>query len=757
MIINIPNVGQVNFPDSMSADEINAAAKKLHDDSYKRTLDFLPKGVPEWMQSKPGQGWDDANAQAAGGDVTNPMAYLSDAQKTEQGAAMKAVGQGVNRAVQIGAGVAKGAVINPATAVIEAIPGIGTDYAKAMEESYQQQRKAAGAKGFDWAELAGAVASPVNLLAPTGAATVLGRIGQGVATGAIAGGLTPTGGKEGGDYVVEKLKQIGLGGLFGGGLTGVTEAGSKLISLAREAAKPFTDKGVDAILRKQLDELTGGKGQEVIDAVRNAPEYVTGSKPTVAQAVSDIPEAAGLVAKQNELARQYPEFYKRQLEQEAARTALVREIGGTAEDLAAAEAARTAQTAPLRESALAQANIAGELQPKLEQEIASKFQSKAKALQTKGVLTTEASQQQALAENFYPIPGQPRFPARYTENIQRIEGNLQGAKDAGNIAAQRQAEMEFKKLQLNSLAENGFYPLKSESIINKIDSVLAKPEQRASDVVSNTLGSLRQKLTQFTDPATGVIDSGALYTIRKEIGNDIKKFAAESQNWDNKLTAGLEKNLKSYMDNAIEKASGSNDWKNYLSTYAQASDKINRLQVGQELEKKLGTVLGNKENAGAFATAFQDAAQTIKRSTGQARFQKLEDVLTPSEMNKVNAVISDLERAAKTQRAGRQITVDGETVPTAQVPHLLSRTATITNQVLKFIKMGAEDRANAKAKELFLNPELFAQFLSNVPVKDAGVIAKAFATLAPETQAIINSRLSTQGVIQGAVPTMMGQ
>ena len=33
MIIDIPNVGQVNFPDSMSESEINAAAQKLYDES----------------------------------------------------------------------------------------------------------------------------------------------------------------------------------------------------------------------------------------------------------------------------------------------------------------------------------------------------------------------------------------------------------------------------------------------------------------------------------------------------------------------------------------------------------------------------------------------------------------------------------------------------------------------------------------------------------------------------------------------------
>ena len=652
----------------------------------------------------------------------------------------------------------KGFILNPALAVAEVVGGQkGREYAAGVEQQQKKAREEAGLEGVPLFEIGGAILSPVNKLVPIGSSTPLGRVGQGVVAGAVAGGLTPVGNAEETDFIVEKLKQIGIGGLFGGGLTGVTEAGSKLITLTKEALKPFSSKGVDDVLRRQLDELTGGKGAEVIAAVRNSPEYVQGSRPTVAQAVADIPEAAGLVVKQNELARQFPEFYKRQLEQEAARTNLIRQVGGTEDDLATAIAQREAQTAPLREAGLKQSNIAGELQPRLEQEIASKFQSKAKALQTKGVLSTEASQQQQLAENFYPIPGQPRFPARYTENIQRIEGNLQGAKEAGNIAAQRQAEMDFKKLQLQSLADNGFYPLKSEDIIGKIDSVLAQPSQRASDVVFKTFTSLREKLANFTDPTTGVIDSGALYTIRKEIGNDIKKFAAESQNWDNKLTAGLEKNLKSYIDNAIEKASGSNDWKNYLTTYAKASDKINRMQIGQELEKRLGTALANKENAGGFATAFQEAAQTIKRSTGQARFQKLEDVFNPSEMEKANNIIKDLERAAKAQRAGTQLGANGDLVPSSQIPPMLSRTATILNQALKFIKMGAEERANLKAKELFLDTEAFANFLSATPVKDANIIAKAFRTLSPETQAILESRLSAQGITQGVVPSLVGE
>jgi len=152
----------------------------------KGMLDFLPKGVPDWMQSKPGQGWDDANAQAAGGDVTNPMAYLSEAQKTEQGPAMQTVSQGVNRGVQVGAGLAKGAVINPAAAIAQVAGGeTGRQFAEQAQKSYETQRANAGAEGFDFAELAGAVASPINRLLPGGTG------GQAALGGAVGAALTP--------------------------------------------------------------------------------------------------------------------------------------------------------------------------------------------------------------------------------------------------------------------------------------------------------------------------------------------------------------------------------------------------------------------------------------------------------------------------------------------------------------------------------------------------------------------------------------
>lgn len=204
----------------------------------KGILDSLPKGVPDWMQSKPGQGWDDANAQAAGGDVTNPMAYLSEAQKTEQGPAMQAVGQGVNRAVQVGAGLAKGAVINPVAAVAQVAGGeTGRKFAEEAQKSYETQRANAGAEGFDWAELAGAITSPVNRIIPGGTGT------KAAVGGAIGAGLTPVVGENlTADQVwMEKAKQLGMGAVAGKLLSGL--AGALTPSL-KPGVQELMDKGI---------------------------------------------------------------------------------------------------------------------------------------------------------------------------------------------------------------------------------------------------------------------------------------------------------------------------------------------------------------------------------------------------------------------------------------------------------------------------------------------------------------------------------
>ena len=412
-------------------------------------------------------------------------------------------------------GVFKGAVLNPALAVTQLVGGEGgREFVQGMQDQYKQTREQAGLSGIDLSEIAGSVVSPINRLFPTvAAAGPVGRIAQYGTQGAVIGALTPV--EDAQNLLTEKLQQVGVGALFGGVLSGALDLGKGAVNIAKEFVKPITTAGQKVILQQRLFELAGKEPEKIINALRNATEIVPGSKPTAAEALADIPAATSLAAFQKSIEK-IPaqgiaaDFAVRRADVANARQALLRQTGGTQDDLIEAIAERTRVTAPLREDALAQANIAGRLEPQFEQEIAKKFQSKAQALKAGGVLETEAAQQQQLARNFFPVAGYPRVSPELSNNFDRVLENIDGAIASKNIAAQRQAEGQFKKLQLQSLAENGFYPLRVTPIIENIDKVLTTPGTRASDVVVNVFGSLKEKLQNLSNPANGVIDSNDL-------------------------------------------------------------------------------------------------------------------------------------------------------------------------------------------------------------------------------------------------------
>jgi hypothetical protein len=673
---------------------------------------------------------------------------------------------------------AKGAVVNPLLGINQMLAETGVfgeqvrQGARQQVQQYEQATKAArervGSTGTDFVELAGAVASPtMALTAPRvagpaaarisqalpGAATApinqlaaqqvaaralpttsLERIGTGAATGAAFAGMQPV--ENPVEYLDQKLEQMGTGALFGTLVSGGIETASKAKKIVTELYKPLTKEGRLDILRKYFNDLSGGKKDEVIKALQSADEIVPGSRPTAAEAVSNIPQATGLAAFQQQVSRQAPEtgapgaFAARAAEQQAARSAQLQTLGGTETNITAAKAQREALTAPLRQEALEQANIAGQVGPRLEAEIASKYQSKTQALQAAGRLQTEGAQQAQLSRNFFPVPGFPRVSPEFSQNYQRVVENLEGAKTAANIGVQRQAEREFKQFQLQSLADNGFFPLRTNEIVGRIDDILQRPgEARTSSLIRRSLSEVRDELNKFTNP-DGIINSADLYGIRKNIGNILRKNADETGTFDEKLLTKYSTNLKTYIDAAINKSIGATEkdvgsWTRYLRTYEQASQKINRMEIGEFLERKLQTPLGDKERVGVFAQAVQDAAQTIKKSTGVARFQKLDEILSPDQIGSINKIIADLQRTAKAQElAGRSATgTSGMT--TAELPNLLNRYAAITNTVLRALKKDSVTEINKVASELLLEPQKLAAFIQGVPPGKANIVAEA--------------------------------
>jgi len=671
---------------------------------------------------------------------------------------------------------AKGAIVDPLLGINQLLAETGVfgervkkgarEVVKQYEKATQEGRARVGSEGFDLVQLGGAVLSPINRLAPAPtAATARGRLAEGAAVGTLFGGIQPVTNTE--NYLEEKFTQLGAGAFFGGLISGGVETASKANKVLKDLARPVTESGRLEVLRDYVRGLTGNKRAEITASLKGAEEIVEGSRPTAAQAVAEIPEATALAAFQRSLER-IPQrgisaqFAGREAEQEAARLAALQTVGGDEVALAAARQQREALTAPLREEALAQANIAGQLAPRLEAEIAARYQSKGQALRAAGMLETEGAQQQALSRQFFPVPGFPRVSPNFSQNYDRVVGNLEGAQTARNVAAQRQAEKEFKEFQLQSLADNGFFPLRTNEITDQIDRLLTSPgEARTSSLIRNSLSEIRDEIQRFANQ-DGIINSADLYGIRKNLGNILRKNAGETGTFDEKLLSRYSTNLKSYIDNAINRSIGATkedpgSWTRYLRTYEQASEKINQMEIGQALEQKLRTSLGDKERAGVFANAVQNAAQTIKTSTGQARFQKLEQVLSKEQITAVNKVLADVQRDAKAQALAAKSNV-GALETGTELPNLLNRAALITNTVLKALKKDANEDINRIAAEMMLDTRKLAAFIEGVPTNKTQQIVTAFMSrLTPEMRDEFNRFMAIRAVTEATTQPEMEQ
>jgi hypothetical protein len=549
-------------------------------------------------------------------------------------------------------------------------------------------------------------------------------------------------------FISDKTEQIGTSALLGVLTQAGVTAGSKAGKFLRDLTAPITKSGRERLLRQKLQDLSQADREKIVRALERTDAIVPGSRPTAGEALANVPEAVELQALQQRLSRQpnvAPLFAARQAEQQTARQA---QLGPGPEAIPLLEAQRAAVTTPLREEALAQANVAGRVAPRLEQEIAERQAQAVRATQMGGQFQGIAAEQAQLArQQFTPVPGLPRVTSRYSPNVDRTAEAIDAAKAAGNVRQQKIAEADFKKLQLQSLADEGFYPLQVDPLVTRLDSFLDQKTIQASDLKTKTFLDLRDKLLQLSNDK-GVIDSYALYEVRKQLGDSIRKFADETKTTDQRVLAGLETQLKGLLDNQIQKAGGVS-WKDYLKNYADYSEKINRVQIGNYLRDKLGGSVDDVERAGAFKAAVDNAASTIKRASGTTRYTELGEVLTKEQTAAVNAVLADVQRKAKSQAAGRSAFSPRELDESPELPQLLDRTAVLTNAVIRALKADANEELNKKAAELFLNPKQLGIFISSVPKgKVRQFIDALYPKLTPKNQEILDRLLVVQPVVE---------
>jgi hypothetical protein len=155
------------------------------------------------------------------------------------------------------------------------------------------------------------------------------------------------------------------------------------------------------------------------------------------------------------------------------------------------------------------------------------------------------------------------------------------------------------------------------------------------------------------------------------------------------------------------------------ATFAEKSGPINRMEIGQYLESKLLSPLAEEapQRAGVFATAVEQAPQTIKRALeGAPRFEKLSDVLKPDEVRKVEAIRADLAREAEALRMARAAAQAGpEAARNLQIPraNLMDRVFNVANKVISSLERKIDKRLAIQIATEMLDPQQAAQVIED--------------------------------------------
>lgn len=372
--------------------------------------------------------------------------------------------------------------------------------------------------------------------------------------------------------------------------------------------------GLMALLKKDVPTIVGnnlrataGPQQaraRLADALTNAPEYVKGSKPTAAEAVSSIAEGTPIQSLQQKISQTVTKepvgdtgmgvsqaFNRRFMEQAGARDAL--------------KSQRNKLTATLREAAIKDARESNSLARSTNDKIAGltdavqqRFMSKAEALRDKGRFDTTVGEQTRRSlfkdENMGPVaeklglqrpalstPGMstgatPRPPARYTPQAARAEEAAIASSEMVPLIELRQKQLAGTQSKLSQLEAKDIPVTDSGSLLQTLDSLAGQPAVQGSTVASKAMSGMREKIISLTDKH-GIIDPDAAYSIRKEIGHYIDEAVGADQRgsgrWDKSMTASLEKNIQKAFDESMDKATGGK-WSPYLNTFSRLSQKL---------------------------------------------------------------------------------------------------------------------------------------------------------------------------------------
>ena len=168
-------------------------------------------------------------------------------------------------------------------------------------------------------------------------------------------------------------------------------------------------------------------------------------------------------------------------------------------------------------------------------------------------------------------------------------------------------------------------------------------------------------------------------------------------------------------------------WEKARSTYAAQSTPINQMRVGQELEKSLTNSLGTAERPAALANAVRNAPQTMKRATGQPRYDTLDEVLDPQQMQSVTGVMDDLKRSAlheQLAKAGTEKARDlvGQAAPSLPQAGMFNPKYSVLRALSNRLSGKVQGQSVDRLAEAMQDPQLMAKLMTTLEPADRSAV-----------------------------------
>ena len=166
-------------------------------------------------------------------------------------------------------------------------------------------------------------------------------------------------------------------------------------------------------------------------------------------------------------------------------------------------------------------------------------------------------------------------------------------------------------------------------------------------------------------------------------------------------------------------------------TFAAMSPPVNQARVLGAMQDVLTQPLGVGERAAPFMTAMGRGEQALlKKSTGFARYSELSDVLTPSQMQVVGEIKSDLMRDAN---IAKQAKVGVEAMKTIletnkskfRAPGFMSVKVTLTNEMLSVLEGRLNKKVMAELEKGFQSGTNFSDLMKKIPASERIEVLRA--------------------------------